>query len=60
MSRTYKYPREALDASITRDEAEADRRIQERLKRQKKQQEKRVKARFRKSINFRANQRARA
>lgn len=60
MSRTYKYPREALDASITRDKAEADRRIQGRLKNKKEQQKKRIKARFRKSINFRANQRARA
>ena len=61
MSRTYKYPREALEDSITRDEFEANLRITERLERQKKRKKARIKiARsFKKFISFRDKQRTR-
>ena len=40
MSHTYKYPRESLEDSITRDEPEADLRITKRLEKKKQREKK--------------------
>lgn len=60
MSRTYKYPREALEDSITRDEFEANLRIKKRLEKQKnrKKMKAKIDRSFRKLISFRDKQRA--
>lgn len=61
MSHTYKYPRESLEHSITRNEYEANLRIRKKLERQKQQKKKKIKDRrsFKKFISFRDKQRAR-
>ena len=60
MSRTYKYPRESLGNSITRDEPEADADIKKRLKKLKQKRKRKAKTTllFMKLIAFRDQQRA--
>lgn len=55
MSRTYKYPRESLDEPMTRDEPNANLRIQKKLERKKQQDKQRVKTArsFKEFIRFR-------
>lgn len=61
MSRTYKYPRESLDDSITRKEKDAHLRIQRKLEWQKQYKKRKVKANraFKKYISFRDRSRSR-